>query len=239
MKNSVLIVGLVLLLAGYVHAGTVTLIDPSLEAAITNYAYPTAVNEAGTVGVGWFSEWEAAKAKAKVVVDGSANFWQIANNEGVRAGFVTQVNETVGASFFQTVYLEAGNTYTLTAAATTGVRYDGATTVSKNDAKFAVAFAPYPLPGIPTPVLAETTGVIPNMAGVFVDYSVDYTPASSGYYNIALQNRGYVPNTGAGNNQSSVFFDNVRLTYVPEPTAAVLLLAGLAGAFVRRNGARA
>jgi len=59
--------------------------------------------------------------------------------------------------------------------------------------------------------------------------------AVSGYYNIALQSRGYVPNSHPENvAQSTVFFDKVRLTYIPEPSAALLLIGGL-GLFLRRR----
>lgn len=199
----------------------ITLDNPSLETAVYNYGTPANAVNIDTNGIGWFSDWAASQAKGAVAVTGT--FWHLDNADGPNAGFVSQLNDTYGASLFQTVFLEADIEYTLTAAAGTGVHAtDPINKLGKNDAKFALAFVTAPITGFdaggyPVTILAEMNGVIPDRTGLFVDYSVSYIPPTSGYYNIALQNRGYVPNTGANNNQSTVFFDNVRLTYSSEP----------------------
>jgi hypothetical protein len=226
-------------------AGQITLTDPSFENASANFTALAAGNT-GSPG-GWFTD-DTTKAKRQPVTTGS--FWgSMANRDGDRAGFAAQFNIVPegerGASIYQTVQLDAGVTYTLTAGVGTGKGNagDGTGNVNKNDVKFALAFAPAPIDpatGVPSSsavLLAETTGVIPNLSGFFTDYSVSYTPTASGAYNIALQNRGWVPNTGANGITSTVFFDNVRLTFVPEPSAALMMI-GVSGVgmLMRRRG---
>lgn len=229
-----------------VGANTVALIDPSFEST-TNAFTAFAAGNTGAPG-GWFADNQTlAQARRHDIIPGS--FWgSMVNRDGNRAAGLAQYNiepmSERGASLYQTVYLEAGLTYTLLAGVGTAKGSlnggDGTSAApSKCDAKFGLAFTEVPIPvsypATPTP-LALTTGVIPNMSGELVDYSVSFAPTVSGHYNIALQNRGYVPGTGADNMQSTVFFDNVRLTYIPEPSAAaLLLLGGGASALIRRR----
>lgn len=238
MRTGLLLAITVLLVPCYAFGTqSVSLINPSLETAVTNYAYPSVINVTTTVGIGWFSDYATTYAKGGVIADGTAAtpFWKMNGAHGQKAGFATQVGPDSGASLFQTVWLDAGNTYTLTSAVCTGTRV-GYTTY-KNDAKWALIFSPYPVEGIQTHGLVETTGTMVQSYGTFVDYSVSYAPTTSGYYNIGLQNRGYVPGTGDNTSTSTVFFDNVRLTYTPEPTTALLLIGCSLFGLLRRRSA--
>jgi hypothetical protein len=242
-----------------VSAGTVTLVDPNFD----DVAYTTAFGSYATSNtgsyVGWFTDGALSQSRRQRV--GAGLFWgSLVGQSGGQAALVSQFNvepvANAGASLLQTVALEAGKTYTLTVGIATGKGAlnggDGtATTVSKCDAKFEIGFATAPV--VPpqnfwyappndyrltdATLLTSTTGVIPNLSGVLVDYAVSFTPSVSGNYNIALRNRGYVDGTGANNQQSTLWFDNVRLSYVPEPSAALLLLGGngLALVFARRR----
>jgi hypothetical protein len=230
MKTGASIAALVLAISACVaNAGVVTLIDPSLDSvlpAANYYTWPSVIDKTNTVGIGWFSDWESPKVKSGQGTN--TTFYNMANAHNGKAAFAISVNETAGASIFQTVWLDTGNTYTLTAAVCTATRTDTTILKFKDDAKFALVFAPFPIEGIQTHGLVETAGTMRQQFGTFTDYSVSFTPATSGYYNIGLQNRGYLPGTGDGSNASTIFFDNARLSYipVPEPTTALLLIAG-------------
>jgi hypothetical protein len=233
------------------NAGVVTLIDPNFDDVSYTIAFGSyATVNPSSAGAGWFTDGAQSQCRRQRV--GAGLFWgSLVGQSGGQAALASQFNvepvENAGASLLQTVYLETGNTYTLTVGVGTGKGAlnggDGkATTVSKCDAKFEIGFATAPVAPPQNPwyappndyrltdatLLASTTGISPNLNGVLTDYACSFTPAVSGNYNIALRNRGYVENTGADNMQSTVWFDNVRLTYepVPEPAAALLLICG-------------
>jgi len=84
---------------------------------------------------------------------------------------------------------------------------------------------------------AEKTGVVANQTGGFADDSVSFTPTVSAKYNVGMRNRGYIPGTGANNNESTIFFDNARLVAVPEPSAALLGGLGMLALLRRRRQA--
>lgn len=194
------------------HAANIALTDPSLENTFggTN----------GVVVSGWFT---FGNAVGGVFVNGDG-FWNMSNTVGNNAAYATQIGENDGGAIYQTVSLDADVTYRLTV----GVGMSNG--APKSDGKFAIVFFNTSF----TTLLAETAGSI-STRGSFTDYSVDFTPSSSGNYQVGMRNRGYVPGTGANNNESTVFFDNVRLTVIPEPGAALLGGLGLLALLRRRR----
>jgi hypothetical protein len=174
-------------------AGSVALADPSLEAPFTG------VNGATTSG--WFTF--GGTSAAENVAPGS--FWGggpgMTGLDGTRAAYAVNIGENDGGGIYQTVELNAGVTYVLT------VGIGSSPSVAKNTGKYALVFFS---DGFGT-LHAEKTGVVANQTGGFANDSVTFTPTVSGKYNIGMRNRGYVPGTGANNNESTIFFDNVRL----------------------------
>ena len=257
MKTGVLLAALIFVYPCLANAGVVALTDPNFDEVSYTIAFGSydAVNS-NSVGVGWFTDGAQSQCRRQRVATGL--FWgSLVGQSGGQAALASQFNveplSNAGASLLQTVYLEAGNTYTLTVGVATGKGAlnggDGtATTVSKCDAKFEIGFATAPVAPPYNPLyatyrltdatlLASTTGISPNLNGVLTDYSCSFTPAVSGNYNIALRNRGYVEDTGADNMQSTLWFDNVRLTFVPEPSAALLMIGlGMLLGSRRRHG---
>ena len=101
----------------------------------------------------------------------------------------------------------------------------------KNHAKIAVVIFNSNF----TTLHAETTGTLTAFNGVFSDYSVSFTPTTTGTYLVGARNRGYVTGTGANTGESTAFFDNTRLTVIPEPGTFGVLMAATAALIVRRR----
>jgi hypothetical protein len=176
-------------LGGSASAENIALSDPSLENGFSG--------SNGTPVSGWFTF--GATAGGINVSPGS--FWNMSNPDGTNAAYAVNIGETDGGSIYQTVTLDAGVTYVLTAAV--GM----SSAAAKSDGRFALVFFNSGFGSL----LAQTTGSV-STRGSFADHSVSFTPTVSGNYQIGMRNRGYVPGTGANNNQSTIFFDNVRLT---------------------------
>jgi hypothetical protein len=174
-------------------AGNIALADPSLEAPFTGVG--------GTATSGWFTFGGTSAAE----IVGPGSFWGggpgMTGLDGTRAAYAVNLGENDGGSIYQTVELNAGVTYVLTAG------IGSSASVNKNTGKYALVFFS---DGFGT-LHAEKTGVVANQTGGFTNDSVTFTPTVSGKYNIGMRNRGYVPGTGANNNESTIFFDNVRL----------------------------
>jgi hypothetical protein len=172
------------------QSANIALTDPSFEA-------PFGGTNGSTVS-GWFSFGGAAGGN-----DVSGGFWgAMANRNGPKAAYAVQFGENDGGSIYQTVELDAGVTYLLQAGVGTS------TSVTKNDGKYQlVVFSA----DFGTAYVTKN-GVVPNRTGAFADDYLIFKPTVSGNYNIGLRNRGYVPGTGGNNNESTIFFDNVRLT---------------------------
>ena len=108
-------------LGASVNAANIVLGDASLEAAFTGTN--------GTAGSGWFTFGQSAAAQQV-----SGGFWNIGGADGANGAYTTSSSTTDGGSIYQTVELDAGQTYRLTA----GVAQSGS--VAKNDANFALVF---------------------------------------------------------------------------------------------------
>jgi hypothetical protein len=213
VKTTIIGTALAVAFGTQAHAANIALTDPSLENPFS-----------GTNGIvvsGWFTFGATASA-----IDVSGGFWGDMNNRvGSNAAYAFHTNENDGGSIYQTVSLDAGVTYTLTVGIGTS------TSVNKNTGKYALVFFNSNFSSL----LAQTTGTIEQKTGGFSDDSVSFTPTVSGNYQVGMRNRGYVPGTGANNNESTIFFDNVRL--VPEPSAALLGGLGLLVLLCRRRQA--
>ena len=198
------------------NAAVISLSDASFETAFGGTQ--------GTAGSGWFTFGNTAAANQ---VDGG--FWNIANPNGTNAAYATSISTTDGGSIYQTVTLDAGRTYRFTAAVAQSA------STNKNNANYALVFFNS---GFST-AEATTTGIVANQSGTFVDSSVDFAVTTTGTYHVGVRNRGHITGTGANNNQSTVFFDNARLTDItpiPEPSSTALLgLGGLALILRRRK----
>jgi len=185
----------------------ITLTDPSLEGGLTGTN--------GTPGSGWFSFGGNGTSQAV----GPGTFWGgtsgMTNADGPNAAYATSYNENDGGNLYQTVQLDAGVTYTLTAA------IGMSSSAAKSDGKFRIGFYTQGFGG----------GIQLNDSistrGEFTDYSVSFTPSTSANYQIGVRSTGYVPGTGADNDSATVFFDNVRL--VPEPSTQLLVIMAAAG----------
>ena len=215
MKTRAMVLGtaLILGLGAQAHAANIALTDPSLEA--------TFGGSNGVVVSGWFTFGGSGSA-----INVSGGFWgDMINRDGANAAYAAQIGENDGGSMYQTVELDAGVTYSLTVGIGTS------TGVNKSEGKYALVFFNSGFSSL----LAETTGTVANQTGAFADDSVTFTPATSGTYQVGMRNRGYVPGTGADNNESTIFFDNVRLTVVPEPSVALLGGLGVFGLLRRRR----
>lgn len=172
------------------HGENIALTNPSFE---TDFGGTN-----GTPVSGWFTF-----GSAQAAIDVSGGFWgAMLNRDGDKAAYAAQISENDGGSMYQTVTLDAGVTYLLKAAIGTS------TSVRKNDGKYQFVF--YSLDF--ATALATKDGVVANQTGAFADDFLIYKPTVTGNYNIGLRNRGFVPGTGANNGESTIFFDNVRLT---------------------------
>ncbi|WP_235203408.1 PEP-CTERM sorting domain-containing protein [Sulfuriroseicoccus oceanibius] len=219
MKATLSATALALTLATSAHAATIALTDASLEAPLS-----------GTNGdplSGWWSFNSGAVGQAITV---SSGFWTIANNDGDKAMYIA--NDASGIdSVYQSVTLEAGITYRLTAAVAQSAN------VSKNDANVALAFFNQGF----SVLEAQNNFVVANQSGSFVDYFVEFTPDTTGIYQVGLRNAGAIIGTGtssSANGESTVFFDNVRLeslNAVPEPSSTALLGLGSLALILRRR----
>jgi hypothetical protein len=211
MKTIIIATALAVSIGTQARAANIALTDPSLENPFggTN----------GVVVSGWFSFGGATAA-----LNVSGGFWgDMGNRVGTNAAYAVNIGENDGGSIYQTVSLDAGVTYTLTAGIGTS------TAVNKNTGKYALVFFNSNFSSL----LAQTTGTIEQKTGAFADVSVSFTPTTSGNYQVGMRNRGYVPGTGANNNESTIFFDNVRL--IPEPSAALLGGLGMLALLRRRR----
>lgn len=208
------VIAVALIAAGQSIAANIALTDPSLE-------NPFGGSQANVVS-GWFTFGATSSA-----VNVSGGFWgDMTNRDGPNAAFAVQTGENDGGSIYQAVELDAGVTYTLSVAIGTSA------SVAKSDGKYALVFFNSNF----SVLHAETTGTIaPQLGGFLVDDSVSFTPTTSGIYHVGMRNRGYVPGTGADNNESTIFFDNVRL--IPEPSSALLAGFGLLALLRRRRAA--
>jgi hypothetical protein len=219
MKATILGTAMVLAFGIQTHAANIALTDPSLEAPFTGVF--------GTTVSGWNTFGGATAAQN--VTPGS--FWGgaagMSNLVGSNAAYAVNIGENDGGSIYQTVELDAGITYMLTVGIGTS------TSVNKSSGKYALVFFS---DGFGT-LHAEKTGVVANQTGSFADDSVSFTPTVSAKYNVGMRNRGYVPGTGANNNESTIFFDNARLVAVPEPSAALLGGLGMLALLRRRRQA--
>ena len=200
MKATVIGTALVLVFGVQTEAANIALTDPSLESAFGGLQ--------STVVSGWFTFGSAAGG-TDVSGDG---FWNMTNTHGNAAAYATALSDTDGGSIYQRVNLDAGVTYTMTVA------IGCSSGAPKTNADYSVVFYNSNF----STQLAATIGVATFGTNVFTDASVSFTPTVSGDYFVGMRNRGFVPGTGANNNQSTVFFDNVRLVAVPEPAAALL-----------------
>lgn len=172
------------------QSANIALTDPSFEAPFggTN----------GSVVSGWFTFGGAVGGN---FVNGG--FWgAMTNLNGSNAAYAAQFGENDGGSIYQTVELDAGVTYLLQAGVGTS------TSVDKNNGKYQLVFYSADF----GTAYVTKNGVVPNRTGAFVDDTLIFKPTVSGNYNIGLRNRGFVPGTGGNNNESTIFFDNVRLT---------------------------
>lgn len=194
------------------QGANIALTDPSHEGGFGG--------NLGVVVSGWFT-FGFASGGIDVSSDG---FWNMTNTHGNAAAYATALGDNDGGSIYQRVNLDAGVTYTMTVAIGCSA---GA---PKTDADYSLVFFNSGF----SQELATKTGVATNGTNLFADDSVSFTPTVSGDYFVGMRNRGYVPGTGANNNQSTVFFDNVRLVAVPEPSVVLLGGIGLLALFRRR-----
>lgn len=205
MKSSLIVTAMVLAVQIQTHAANIALTDPSLENAFGGLQ--------STVTSGWFTFGSAAGG-TDVSSDG---FWNMTNTHGNAAAYATALSDTDGGSIYQRVNLDAGVTYMMTVA------IGCSSAAPKTNADYSLVFYNSNF----STQLAATTGVAIFGTNLFTDNSVSFTPTVSGDYFVGMRNRGFVPGTGANNNQSTVFFDNVRLVAVPEPAAALLGSLGM------------
>lgn len=173
-----------------VEGESINLADPSLEVPF--------VGSNGSIVSGWWTFDDETAVGGNPVTPGS--FWNMSNPNGNNAAYAVQLGEKDGGSIYQTVELDAGVSYTLTASV--GMSAEA----PKSDGKFALVFFDQNF----STLLAETTGTLATR-GSFADHSIEFTPTTTGLYQVGLRNRGYVPGTGADNDESTVFFDHVRL----------------------------
>lgn len=200
MKTTLVCAATVLAFGVQTHAANIALTDPSLESAFGGLQ--------STVTSGWFT-FGSASGGADVSSDG---FWNMTNTHGNAAAYATAISDIDGGSIYQRVNLDAGVTYTMTVA------IGCSSGAPKTNADYSLVFFNSNF----STQVAATTGVAIFGTNLFTDNSVSFTPTVSGDYFVGMRNRGFVPGTGANNNQSTVFFDNVRLVAVPEPAAALL-----------------
>lgn len=200
MKTTLVGSAMVLAFGLQARAANIALADPSLESGFGGLQ--------STVVSGWFTFGSAAGG-TDVSGDG---FWNMTNTHGNAAAYATSLGDNDGGSIYQRVNLDAGVTYTMTVA------IGSSSAAPKTNADYSLVFfnSNFSLEQ------AATVGVATFGINTFTDASVSFTPTVSGDYFVGMRNRGFVPGTGANNNQSTVFFDNVRLVAVPEPSAALL-----------------
>ena len=199
--------------AGVANADLITLSDPSFESGF--------YGSSGTVGSGWFTFGYAAGGM-DVSSDG---FWNMTNTHLNAAAYASQIALNDGGSIYQRVTLDAGVEYQFTV----GVGCSGG--AAKTDAKYALVFFNSTF----STELATTTGVATFGTYTFTDSSVTYKPTVTADYFVGARNRGYVPGTGSDNAESTVFFDNARLSVIPEPATFGLALAASAAMLIRRR----
>ena len=202
-----------LVAASVSRADLIILSDPSFESGF----YGTMASP----GSGWFT---FGNAVGGTWVNGDG-FWNMTNTDGANAAYATQYGLNDGGSIYQAVTLDAGVTYKFTVGA------GSSSGAGKCDAKYALVFFNSNF----STLEAETTGVATFGTNLFTDNNVTFTPSTTGTYHVGARNRGYVPGTGADNNESTVFFDNARLAAIPEPATASLLTVFGVAALLRRR----
>ena len=173
------------------RAENIAISNPSLETGLSGTN--------GTVVSGWFSYGGITTS----IDVGPGTFWGggsgMTNADGPNAAYAVAYNANDGGNLYQTVELDAGVTYTLTAA------IGMSSSATKSDGKFRIGFYNTGFGGG-----KQLNGSISTRGG-FTDYSVQFTPTTTGNYQIGVRCTGYVPGTGADNNSATIFFDNVRL----------------------------
>src|SRR5690606_30971751 len=118
MKNQILLTTFVLTICSfYANANQVALTDPSFESTV-NFFATYADGNTGTPG-GWFTDAPLTTQARRQGPLAPGSFWgSMLGQDGVRAALTAQFNiepmSNRGATIYQAVYLEAGNTYTLT-----------------------------------------------------------------------------------------------------------------------------
>lgn len=199
-------------------ADLINITDPSLESGLSGTN--------GTPESGWFSFGGITTS----VGVGPGTFWGsgagMTNADGPNAAYAVHFGENDGGNLYQTVQLDAGITYSLTAAI--GMSSSSA----KSDGKFRIGFYTAGFGGG-----NQLEGSIATR-GDFNDYSVLFTPSTTANYQIGVRSIGYVPGTGADNDQSTIFFDNVRLVAIPEPGSFAVIAGSLAGAILLTRRSR-
>lgn len=203
-------------------AQAVVLADYSFESGFSGTS--------GVVGSGWFSfANDSNKARGGEALDGTGFFAAMSGLDGTDGGFLVSNNASDGASVYQTVNLTEGVIYRFTIAlGTNSIPVSGRPNPNFGVVVFNSGFSSQ---------VAGTFGSIAAGGDTFSDYSVEWTAASTGLFNIGLRNLGYVVGTGTPDDSagSALFMDNARLDIIPEPTSAALLGLGALAVGLRRR----
>lgn len=201
-----------------IPAQAVILLDNSFESAFSGAN--------GTPNTGWFSFTNTDNARGGEALDGTGFFAAMAGLDGTDGGFLVSNSENDGASVYQTVSLTAGTTYRFTIALGT----NSIPAIDRPDAKFGVVVFNSGFSNQE----AGTFGTLAAGGDSFSDYSVEWTAASTGNFNVGLRNLGYVAGTGSIT-QSALFMDNARLEIIPEPSTFALVGLSVLAAMSRRR----